>query len=460
MKDSAIKVGFGVTDLTPPPGLEMSGFSARTEAATGTHDPLIARVIYLEEPGGPEDSLLLVTFDLIGMSQALVNAIKQRVRERFGVPGERVILACSHTHGGPSTLDNGLLGKHDDTYLGSIPGRVLEAVAQAVGNTRPANLYLASAPAENAGKNRNIPGGPMDPGAGVLAVTDPATEALLGVVLNYTCHPTVLGPTNLLYTADYPYYTNRLVSQATGLSPDRVLFTQGACGNINAGHTAKTSMTATGLSLRTYEEAEKLGGNVGKAALEALKAIQADPASHLITPDAQIPVLSETVSLDWNPALWANPAGVARFRQEKEVVLATGEWNQRADASVLVRWSDTMLQEKLDPAWPAMQANLTAARLGRLNWVTAPGELYVQYGLALKEKAGQSGESAWLLGYTNGVLGYYPTPDAFDREDYEAATAYRYYGWPGPFTNQVGEHIGAAALSLLDKMGEENSPEK
>ena len=89
MSDTAIKVGFGAADLTPPPGLEMSGFSARTEPATGTHDPLFTRVIYFEEPDGPESSLLLITFDLIGMSQKLVNAIKERVQAQFGIPAAR-----------------------------------------------------------------------------------------------------------------------------------------------------------------------------------------------------------------------------------------------------------------------------------------------------------------------------------------------------------------------------------
>ncbi len=454
MSDSTIKVGFGAADLTPPPGLQMSGFSARTKTATGTHDPLFARMLYIEEPTGPEGSLLLITFDLIGMAQKLVREIKQGVREKFGIPAERVILACSHTHGGPNTLDNGLLGNHNDAYLASIPGKVIEAVGHAVGQTVPAELHLNQGVAENAGKNRNVEGGPMDPNVGVLGVTGPSSNELLGLVLNYTCHPTVLGPKNLLYTADYPFYTNRLISEKTGLSPDKILFTQGACGNINAGHTAKSSMTNAGLSLRTYEEAEKLGGNVGKAALDALESIQRDPAKFRLKLGENIPVVEEKVSLDWNPALWATPAGVGDFRREKEAALATGEWNQRADASVLVRWADIMLQEKLDPPWPPLQATLTAARLGRLNWVTAPGELYVQYGLALKEKAAQSGQSAWLLGYTNGVYGYYPTPNAFERKDYEAATAYRYYGWPGPFTDQVGEHIGAAALDLLDKISE------
>lgn len=452
MKDLTVRVGFGAVDLTPPPGLEMTGFSARTEPATGTHDPLFARVIYIQGQNGPDSSLLLITFDLIGISQDLVKQIKQTVLERYKIPNERVLLACSHTHGGPATLDHEFLGQHDADYLGSIPGRVAGAAGQAITQAVPASLHLAEAVAENAGKNRNVPGGPTDPRVGVLAAIDPTTEELLGVVLNYTCHPTVLGPKNLLYTADYPYYTNRLIAQTTGLSPERILFTQGACGNINAGHTAKSSMTATGLSLRTYEEAEKLGGNVAKAALQALAAIQAQPAEHHLAVGPGIPVLNEKVTLDWDRAAWPTPASLSSFKAAKEAILAGGNETERGDATVLLRWSTAMLEEKPAPTLPPLQVSLTAARLGQLNWVSVPGELYVQYGLALKEKARQTGQKAWLLGYTDGDYGYYPTPDAFERQDYEAASAYRYYGYPGPFTPQVGDHIGAAIIKLLEEI--------
>ncbi|HEX2910714.1 MAG TPA: neutral/alkaline non-lysosomal ceramidase N-terminal domain-containing protein [Chloroflexia bacterium] len=452
MSDLTVEVGFGAADLTPPPGLEMTGFSARTEPATGVHDHLYVRSFYLKGATGPESSLLLLTFDLIGLSQALVKQVKEQIQEHFGVPGGRILLACSHTHGGPATLDHEFLGKHDINYLSSIPGRVVEAAGQAITGTVPANLYLAEAQAENAGKNRNVEGGPMDSSVGVLAVTEPDSEQLLGMVLNYTCHPTVLGPKNLLYTADYPYYTNRLIAQATGLSPNRILFTQGACGNINAGHTAKSSMTAAGLSLRTYEEAEKLGGNVGKAALQALAAIQMNPAEHRLDVTPAVPVLNEKVNLDWDPEEWPTPAFLSNFKAEKEAILAAGNEGGRGDAAVLARWSGLMLEEKLNPVWPPLQAGLTATRLGHLAWVSFPGELYVEYGKAIKEKARQAGYKAWVLGYTNGDFGYYPTPDAFDRKDYEAASAYRYYGYPGPFNPRIGDQIGAAGIKLLEEI--------
>jgi hypothetical protein len=76
----------------------------------------------------------------------------------------------------------------------------------------------------------------------------------------------------------------------------------------------------------------------------------------------------------------------------------------------------------------------------------------VEYGLSLKEKARQEGLTAWVLGYTDGDYGYYPTQDAFERKDYEAASAYRYYGYPGPFSPTVGDQIGAAMTRLLEEI--------
>ena len=40
-----IEAGAAIVDMTPPAGLAMSGFAARTAPATGAHDPLTARAL-------------------------------------------------------------------------------------------------------------------------------------------------------------------------------------------------------------------------------------------------------------------------------------------------------------------------------------------------------------------------------------------------------------------------------
>ena len=40
-----LKAGIAVVDITPPPGLAMAGFGARTEPALGAHDALTVRAL-------------------------------------------------------------------------------------------------------------------------------------------------------------------------------------------------------------------------------------------------------------------------------------------------------------------------------------------------------------------------------------------------------------------------------
>ena len=69
-----------------------------------------------------------------------------------------------------------------------------------------------------------LPSHPVDPTVSALIVKD-ATAKTRAVLVNYACHPSVLGPSNLEYSADYPGAMRRYVeSQIPGAS---CLFVQG-----------------------------------------------------------------------------------------------------------------------------------------------------------------------------------------------------------------------------------------
>ncbi|MBM3774582.1 MAG: hypothetical protein FJW37_05400 [Acidobacteria bacterium] len=56
----------------------------------------------------------------------------------------------------------------------------------------------------------------------------------LAAIVNYACHPTVLGPTNRLISPDYPGSMRRTVEQATGAT---CFFIQGAAGDMGPAET-------------------------------------------------------------------------------------------------------------------------------------------------------------------------------------------------------------------------------
>ena len=51
-------------DITPPIGVKMAGYGARTEVSQGIHDPLKAQVLQIKIG---ETSALIVTMDLLEM---------------------------------------------------------------------------------------------------------------------------------------------------------------------------------------------------------------------------------------------------------------------------------------------------------------------------------------------------------------------------------------------------------
>src|SRR5437762_651520 len=56
-----LRAGIGKVDITPPPGEQMWGYENRTKPATGTLDPLYARVLILDTQNR---RIGLVTLDL------------------------------------------------------------------------------------------------------------------------------------------------------------------------------------------------------------------------------------------------------------------------------------------------------------------------------------------------------------------------------------------------------------
>ncbi|MGY8880354.1 MAG: hypothetical protein ACKVKV_06760, partial [Dehalococcoidia bacterium] len=72
----------------------------------------------------------------------------------------------------------------------------------------------------------------VDQEIGIVAINDTAGEPI-ATLLNFACHPTILGPANKLLSPDYPGYARKVVEQYGG---GLCLFLQGAAGNCGPTH--------------------------------------------------------------------------------------------------------------------------------------------------------------------------------------------------------------------------------
>ena len=201
MSENTCLLGAGSLPIDPPFGLEMSGFIARQAGCRGIHDSLRARALVLVDR---DTKLALLSADLIGIDADLLAEVRALVGQWTDIPPGRVIISATHTHSGPAVLRRAYLGKVDSSYLAGLARNLAGAVHLANQALDPVRVYAGQGECRTVGRNRRRPGGPTDPEVLVLRFAGPAgTKALL---VNYACHPVVLGPGNLLLSADYPAY--------------------------------------------------------------------------------------------------------------------------------------------------------------------------------------------------------------------------------------------------------------
>lgn len=370
-------------EITPTDPVIMWGYSDRSGPATGTRDPLYAKVLLVDDGA---TRLAWVTLDLgRPFGSDSMNVVRDRVGKSAGVT--HVCFSASHTHSGPTIDEFYEAGKRPAWETAALD-KIAAAIEAAAAALEPA-LIGAGAGSVFIGHNRRfvqpdgkvkmlwrnetkMPTHPLDPHVGVLRV-DNARGKTLAVVVNYACHPVVFGPDNLQYSADYPGAMAEVVEQS--FSDDCVcLFLQGAPGDINPYYD----------KMKLDEGAETLmretGRQLGNEALRVAKAIvPAVPG----TPEIQI-------SLE-----------TRRFKPRYDTVKLLEQLRQRNVPPEFLERYRVHLATPMDCVVTTVLLNREVALMG------IPGEPFVEFGLNFRDRAPAA--TSFFAGYCNGFHGYFPT---------------------------------------------------
>lgn len=201
------KVGVASTVITPTQPQWMAGYGARNKPSEGKVHDLYLKVIALEDAAG--NRLVLLTSDLVGIPRQLGEEVAAAVQAKTGLPRERLMLTCSHTHCGPmlagSLVDMFELSpemkERAESYTTKLRTQMVEAVSSALRDLKPARLALGQGKASFALNRRqqtekgviigSNPSGPVDHSVPVLRVETPEGK-LRAVVFGYACHNTTL----------------------------------------------------------------------------------------------------------------------------------------------------------------------------------------------------------------------------------------------------------------------------
>jgi len=411
-----IRAGAAIVDITPTPGLPMSGFAARTLPAEGVHDGLTVRAVVIGETA-------IVVADVIGIDAAM----SARIRKRCALPAENIVVAALHTHGGPVSMAGRLSIAADLTYLERLEDACVAVIDKAVSLRRPARITVGQGSDPGVARNRRHPGGPVDTCLPVLRICG-EDGAMIAVVTAYACHPVVLGADNRHWTADYPHFVRQALEEAY---PGGVaLFMTGCVGDANTGHSAHASITLSASQDRTFDTAGQVGRRIAEAALHAEEQPVSDRAS----------ARNGTVALGFERRETETAAALEqRWRTEA----LTAEPAQRALLGYWADWAKTIAPVVPEP----IAARVTVLDWGGVPVVALPGEIFAETALSIRAALGCD-RPAFVIGFADDNPGYIPPASEFRFGGYEVDEAHRYYGLPMSFAPGSAEALAGCAIGL------------
>ena len=417
-------------EITPPLSVPYLGFSPRHSFFTGIHDPLHARVLHIT---GPEGEFVLVNADLIGLADTLLgegrrfaSELREAVGRASGIPAAAILLASSHIHSTPDTLDFRPLREAQGAvgWLEDLKDKIVSAVGAARRNGFEARLRAGAAVFSGFSKNRR--GEPCLDEEVTLLVFESFDRVHKVLLANYACHPVIVQVQELV-SADYVGAMQRTVERELE-GCDACLFLQGACGDINPlvdDSRDFRDVDAFGAALAgSILDLERILAESGTA--EPVLARAASETIHL--PSRALPDARESEKL------------IHETSRLKNALDSTVSTEGREKTAAAIRRNEEKIARIGEGNGP-FAAEIQAVRLGNSIIAAIPGEPFCRMGMEIKRLAKPL--RGIPVGYANGYLGYIVPPDSWERGGYEVEL--------GPWS-KVGPESYGLAIDSIDRL--------
>ncbi len=425
---AGIKVGVGRSDVSPPLGVELSGYGYfKGRRNKGVHDRLYSRSLLLR---AGDESAVLMNNDLIGVSEPTLAETRGLIEEGVGVDPDNVIVTCTHTHSGPATVPFIGVGEIDDDYLEGLPKRLLEGTLKANENLVEVKVGFGRSEVRAVGFNRVLPKGPIDREVRVLQIKDVKMNPV-ATLFNHSCHAVTIDvrtEDGLYVSADWPGYAMTILDRK---GAGEAFFLQGTCGDIDP---------VVAWHMRGFDAAEEIGKKVAEAVLKSLEGVH----------------LKEVEGLRVERRILRLPFQKLTMRDVAENLkdfLTQLEKNEKATVSELrpqIRFHRTYAEEmvtRLEAGLPNhIESEVQALALGGTAMVFLPGEVFVD--VALKIMEGSPFKETMVAGYAANYVGYIPTTIDYELSGY-ASTRVPMLLKNSPFVNDVSQLVVTEALNLL-----------
>lgn len=424
---SQLMVGVGQVCINPPLGFMLGGYALRP--GLSVHDDLQATAFAFKTG---DITALLISLDVCNLNWPRTE-LCQAITEACGVPAERVILSCTHTHSGPTaaTVDGA-------DFMEILKPGVARAAAAAVEALRPAQMGWGTAWSDVAVNRRQIqedgtvilgqdPYGTWDPTMTVISFRE-TDGTPIGNLIHYGCHNTASGRNDEI-TRDW---CGVAIDRLQELSGGITAFVQGCAGDCGP-------RLPNGKTAGTLQMAQELGG---KAAIDAVKAWR----SIRRWEDAPL-----KVSFCNLPLPLSKPAAPEEYRAQ---AAAMGDpallTNRRNKVRERLLKRAAWLEENVPAETESIP--LVLLSLGDLAVCPLPFEIFSRVTLRIKEHSPYA--HTIVAGHSNGSRSYFPSMDQFCRGGYEVKLFRNVF--PVPFAENAEQPLVQGCVDGLRALYEKD----
>jgi neutral ceramidase len=434
-------LGAGEIDVTPTRPGPLAGYEARGDTeSTGTADGLRAALVILAVG---DDAVAWLAVDSLAVPAALADRLRAAVREGLGDDGVQIVVAASHTHSAPrgwvGSIHPGHSGVDNPIAIAELEDRI-RTLAESIA-ARPREQVVLSWAARQVGglaANRLERTGPHDSDLGVLLVRSAEHGAIRAAVFDAANHPTVLGPHNLDYSADWPGAARRILqaalqasNEASGhrASPPVVLFLQGAAGDISSRYTRRAA---------NIGEVGRLGTIAAAAAMEAIahdgSEVRGRPrhASRVLELERRPLPDIDAAQHDLDDAIRDRESLTGVSVLDPRVRIA----QSRIDGARVQR---ALALAEIAPVVPLV---LSVIAIGDVAWVHVPVELFTDVGRRIRARS--PFPVTRVVGYADDYRGYLVDEAAYEASSYEALSTF--------FRPEAADLLAKAAQQILEEI--------
>lgn len=439
-----MRAGFAKADITPPLGIQLTGYGDAFRPAEEILDPLNATVMVVEQNGV---KAAIIGLDWCFICDVISDLIRDAISKAVGIEPLNIQLSCSHTHSAPHTRTRKTIGHGGNNieegmqYVKSVLPSIVEAVRNANDSMTEIEVGFAVTESLTGVCRRRVnkdgivdgfsaaPDLPFDPTMTVAHFRNAETCENIGILIHYGAHNTAMGITRHVTRDWCGVMKDRIESQLKA----PVLFLNGSEGDVGP-RTNFFIQNFKHLSAGIGDGVDSIREVGYRAATDAIRALMSIKEYRR---DLNLKVKTFPIELPYKPLM--------PLEEAKAVLENTKEEDRKG---IPYRNASAVADAWNHPVKKGLQYKQTIIAIGPLAAVPLPGEIFTS--ISLRTRAESPFQYTLLCSQSNGTNAYLTDRQAVALGGYEVNT--RVMFGPYIFVDNIDDVLVSGCLENLNRL--------